>query len=166
MDYGTSSNIEKGQYQKPGQLMVLLPCLPLDQTEYTKMKTGVQNSSMDTPPSLENYGHITKILECTHVPHYYPACKCTQAACHAIACNLPCKSSCALYKSVKGMNEKWLSRLTKDYLNPVMFFGMCYSPATFQSIMNKIFVMMIEEKLVIIYMDNISIFAKTKGELQ
>ena len=45
-----------------------------------------------------------------------------------------------------------------------MFFGMCNFPATFQSMMDKIFVTMIEEKLVIIYMDDILIFAKTKEE--
>ena len=47
-----------------------------------------------------------------------------------------------------------------------MFFGMCNSPATFQLMMDKIFVTMIEEKLVTIYMDNILIFAKTKEELK
>ena len=47
-----------------------------------------------------------------------------------------------------------------------MFFGMCNSPATFRSMMDKIFVTMIKGKLVIIYMDNILIFAKTKEELK
>ena len=47
----------------------------------------------------------------------------------------------------------------------VMFFGMCNSPATFQSIMDNIFIVMIEGKLVIVYMDNILIFARTKEEL-
>ena len=44
----------------------------------------------------------------------------------------------------------------------VMFFGMCNSLATFQSMMDNIFAMMIEGKLIIIYMDNILIFAETK----
>ena len=43
---------------------------------------------------------------------------------------------------------------------------MCNSPATFQSMMDKIFVTMIEAKPVIIYMDDILIFAKTKEELR
>ena len=47
-----------------------------------------------------------------------------------------------------------------------MFFEMCNSLAMFQLMMDKIFVTMIEEKLVIIYMDNILIFAKTKEELK
>ena len=41
-----------------------------------------------------------------------------------------------------------------------MFFGMCNSFAMFQSMMDKIFVTMIKEKLVIIYMDDIMIFAR------
>ena len=48
----------------------------------------------------------------------------------------------------------------------VMFFGMCNSPATFQSMMDRIFATMIKEKLVIIYMDDILIFAKTEEELK
>ena len=44
----------------------------------------------------------------------------------------------------------------------VMFFGMCNSPAMFQAMMDNIFVTMIEGKLVIVYMDNILIFAGTK----
>ena len=42
---------------------------------------------------------------------------------------------------------------------------MCNLPATFQSMMDNIFATMIEEKLVIVYMDDILIFAKTKEEL-
>ena len=61
----------------------------------------------------------------------------------------------AAFKTNKGLFE-----------STVMFFGMCNSPATFQSMMDKIFVTMIKEKLVIIYMDNILIFAKTKEELK
>ena len=37
----------------------------------------------------------------------------------------------------------------------VMFFGMCNSPATFQAMMDNIFVTMIKGKLVIVYMDDI-----------
>ena len=44
----------------------------------------------------------------------------------------------------------------------VMFFGMCNSPATFQAMMDKIFHNMIEEGIIIIYMDNMFLPAKTK----
>jgi Reverse transcriptase (RNA-dependent DNA polymerase) len=47
-----------------------------------------------------------------------------------------------------------------------MFFGMCNSPATFQAMMDEIFMMMIDNRLVIVYMDDILIFADTKGELE
>ena len=47
-----------------------------------------------------------------------------------------------------------------------MFFGMCNSPATFQAMMDDIFAGMIDGKLVIIYMDDILIFAETKEELE
>ena len=60
----------------------------------------------------------------------------------------------AAFKTNKG-----LFKLT------VMFFGMCNSPATFKAMMDNIFVTMIKGKLVIIYMDDILMFAGTKKEL-
>jgi Reverse transcriptase (RNA-dependent DNA polymerase) len=48
----------------------------------------------------------------------------------------------------------------------MMFFGMYNSPATFQAMMDDIFMTMIDNQLVIIYMDNILIFADTKEELE
>jgi Reverse transcriptase (RNA-dependent DNA polymerase) len=48
----------------------------------------------------------------------------------------------------------------------VMFFGMCNSPATFQAMMDSIFSDMIEKNLVIVYMDDILIFANTQEKLQ
>jgi hypothetical protein len=48
----------------------------------------------------------------------------------------------------------------------VMFFGMCNSPATFQAMMDSIFIDMIEGCLVIVYMDDILIFASTQKELE
>jgi Reverse transcriptase (RNA-dependent DNA polymerase) len=42
----------------------------------------------------------------------------------------------------------------------VMFFGMCNSLATFQAMMDSIFSDMIEGCIVIVYMDDILIFAK------
>jgi RNase H-like domain found in reverse transcriptase/Reverse transcriptase (RNA-dependent DNA polymerase) len=43
----------------------------------------------------------------------------------------------------------------------VMFFGMCNSPATFQSIMDEIFKKEIEDDLIIVYIDDILAFSKT-----
>jgi Reverse transcriptase (RNA-dependent DNA polymerase) len=48
----------------------------------------------------------------------------------------------------------------------VMFFGMCNSPATFQAMMDSIFSDMIEECMVIVYMDDILIFANNQEDLQ
>ena len=42
-----------------------------------------------------------------------------------------------------------------------MFFGMCNSPATFQSMMDSIFIEEIEEGVTIVYMDDILIYATT-----
>ena len=43
----------------------------------------------------------------------------------------------------------------------IMFFGMCNSPATFQSMMDSIFIEEIEEGVTIVYMDDILIYATT-----
>jgi len=48
----------------------------------------------------------------------------------------------------------------------VMFFRMCNSPATFQSMMDHIFKDKIHHKWVIVYMDDILIFSKTKEDLE
>ena len=61
----------------------------------------------------------------------------------------------AAFKTNKGL-----------YKLTVMFFGMCNSPATFQAMMDSIFADLIEKGYVIIYMDDILIFAKTKELLQ
>ena len=45
-----------------------------------------------------------------------------------------------------------------------MFFGLCNSLATFQTMMNEIFQDMIHERWIIIYMDDIFIFTKTIKE--
>src|SRR5271170_1015410 len=47
----------------------------------------------------------------------------------------------------------------------VMFFSMCNSPATFQSMMDNIFINEIEGGFVIVYMDDILIFAPTKKKI-
>jgi Reverse transcriptase (RNA-dependent DNA polymerase) len=46
----------------------------------------------------------------------------------------------------------------------VMFFGMCNFPETFQAMMDNIFMTMIDNQLVIVYMDNILIFADIKNK--
>jgi uncharacterized protein with PIN domain len=43
---------------------------------------------------------------------------------------------------------------------------MCNSLAAFQAMMDNIFMTMIDQQLVIVYMDDILIFAETKEELQ
>jgi len=45
-----------------------------------------------------------------------------------------------------------------------MFFGMTNSPATFQTMMNDIFRNLIAEDIVVVYLDDILIFTKTKEE--
>jgi len=46
----------------------------------------------------------------------------------------------------------------------VMFFGMTNSPVTFQTMMNDIFQNLIAEGIMVVYLDNILIFTKTKEE--
>ena len=46
----------------------------------------------------------------------------------------------------------------------VMFFGLTNSSATFQTMMNKIFIDMISEGVVVVYLDDILIFTKTLDE--
>jgi hypothetical protein len=48
----------------------------------------------------------------------------------------------------------------------VMFFGMCNSLATLQAMMDSIFSDMIKGRKVIVYMDDILIFAENQEELQ
>ena len=52
------------------------------------------------------------------------------------------------------------------YEPTVMFFGMCNSPATFQAMMDDIFEDLIEEGIVIIYMDDMFLSAKTREQLR
>jgi Reverse transcriptase (RNA-dependent DNA polymerase) len=67
----------------------------------------------------------------------------------------------------KGDKWKAAFKTNKGLFKPtVMFFGMCNSPATFQAMMDDIFMMMIDNRLVIVYMDDILIFADTKEELE
>jgi Reverse transcriptase (RNA-dependent DNA polymerase) len=67
----------------------------------------------------------------------------------------------------KGDEWKAAFKTNKGLFKPtVMFFGMCNSPATFQAMMDDIFMTMIDNRLVIVYMDDIIIFADTKEELE
>jgi hypothetical protein len=52
------------------------------------------------------------------------------------------------------------------YEPTVMFFGLCNSPATFQAMMDSIFEDEVHEGWIIIYMDDILIFSKTKRTLE
>jgi Reverse transcriptase (RNA-dependent DNA polymerase) len=67
----------------------------------------------------------------------------------------------------KGDKWKAAFKMNKGLLEPtVMFFGMCNSPATFQAMMDDIFMTMINNRLVIVYLDDILIFADMKEELE
>jgi len=46
----------------------------------------------------------------------------------------------------------------------VMFFGLCNSPATFQTMMDDIFDDLITEGVVVVYLDDILIFTETLEE--
>jgi len=57
--------------------------------------------------------------------------------------------------------------MNKGLFKPlVMFFGLCNSPATFQNMMNDIFLMETDEGWIFIYIDDILIFSKEKEDLQ
>jgi RNase H-like domain found in reverse transcriptase/Reverse transcriptase (RNA-dependent DNA polymerase) len=67
----------------------------------------------------------------------------------------------------KGDEWKAAFKTNKGLFEPtMMFFRMCNSPATFQAMMDDIFMTMIDNRLVIVYMDDILIFADTKEELE
>jgi Reverse transcriptase (RNA-dependent DNA polymerase) len=60
--------------------------------------------------------------------------------------------------------DKWKAAFKTNrglYEPTVMFFGMCDSLATFQSMMDEIFKKEIEDDLIIVYMDDILAFSKT-----
>ena len=65
--------------------------------------------------------------------------------------------------------DQWKAafKMNKGLFEPtVMFFGMCNSLATFQSMMDSIFGDLIKGCIVIIYMDNIFLFAKNPQDLE
>jgi Reverse transcriptase (RNA-dependent DNA polymerase)/RNase H-like domain found in reverse transcriptase len=67
----------------------------------------------------------------------------------------------------KGDEWKAAFKTNKGLFEPtMMFFGICNSLATFQAMMDDIFMTMIDSWLVIVYMDDILISANTKEELE
>jgi hypothetical protein len=72
--------------------------------------------------------------------------------------------------SQKGSHTRIIEnsrKMNKELFKPtIMFFEMCNSPATFQAMMDSNFADMIEGCIVIVYMDNILIFAKTQEDLE
>ena len=63
--------------------------------------------------------------------------------------------------------DKWKAafRTNRGLFEPlVMFFGLCNSPTTFQTMMNHIFRDLISKEKVVVYMDDIMIFTKTLDE--
>jgi len=67
----------------------------------------------------------------------------------------------------EGDEWKAAFKTNKSLFEPlVMFFGLCNSPATFQNMMNDIFITETNEGWILIYIDNILIFSKRKEELQ
>ena len=65
--------------------------------------------------------------------------------------------------------DKWKATFTTPfglYEPLVMFFGQCNSPPTFQAFMDSTFGDMITEGWLIIYMDDVLVFAETHEEFQ
>ena len=67
----------------------------------------------------------------------------------------------------KGDEWKAAFKTNRGLYEPtVMFFGMCNSPATFQTMMDGTFEDIVEGGFVFIYMDDILIFARSKEHLE
>ena len=65
----------------------------------------------------------------------------------------------------EGDEWKAAFRTNRRLFEPlVMFFGLTNSPATFQTMMNDIFIDMISEGIVVVYLDDILILTKTLEE--
>jgi len=62
----------------------------------------------------------------------------------------------------EGDEWKAAFRTNRGLFEPlVMFFGLTNSPATFQTMMNNIFIELIDDNVVIVYMDDILVFTET-----
>jgi len=74
------------------------------------------------------------------------------------------------YNNVRiKIDDEWKAafKTNKELFEPlVMFFGLCNSPATFQNMMNDIFLIETDEGWILIYIDDILIFSKEKRDLQ
>jgi len=74
------------------------------------------------------------------------------------------------YNNVRiKIGDEWKAvfKMNKGLFEPlVMFFGLCNSPATFQNMLNNIFLMETDEGWILIYIDDILIFSKEKEDLQ
>jgi len=74
------------------------------------------------------------------------------------------------YNNVRiKIGNKWKAafKTNKGLFKPlVMFFGLCNSPATFQNMMNNIFLIETNEGWILIYINDILIFLKEKEDLQ
>jgi hypothetical protein len=67
----------------------------------------------------------------------------------------------------KGDEWKAALKMNQGLFEPmVMFFGMCNLPATFQAMMDTICIEMIKGCMVIIYMDDVLIFARMEEDLE
>jgi len=65
----------------------------------------------------------------------------------------------------EGDEWKAAFRTNRGLFEPlVMFFGLCNSPATFQTMMDDIFDGLITEGVVVVYLDDILIFTETLKE--
>jgi hypothetical protein len=65
----------------------------------------------------------------------------------------------------EGDEWKAAFKMSRGLFEPtVMFFGLCNLPATFQAMMNHIFRDLIDRGVVVVYMDNILIFTRSKEE--
>src|SRR5882757_8011837 len=65
------------------------------------------------------------------------------------------------------VGDEWKAafRTNRGLFEPlVMFFGLTNSPATFQTMMNRIFEDLISERVVVVYLDDILVFTKTLQE--
>lgn len=64
--------------------------------------------------------------------------------------------------------DKWKAAFKTKfglYKPTVVFFGLCNSPAMFQTMMDQIFVTQINGNEIVVYMDDILLYAKTKEDL-
>ena len=73
------------------------------------------------------------------------------------------------YNNVRiKIGDEWKAafKTNKGLFEPlVMFFGLCNSPATFQNMMNDIFLIETDEEWILIYINDILIFSKEKEHL-